>query len=726
MMFRNRFLLLTAVAAVCFSATVLQAQSPIDRGVTITNGSSRRGGASSNRRSNLGSRLEALRNSTNETEAPLTQPNPRAVPSIPGPPPKALSNTRETYARPISSGAVNAGASSNVRVAGQTGGGIDHGQSIGGDSSRRIAAAPQREQTPVEGMLATSTAPMLRVDLVGPDSIVVGKPNNYVATIHNDGSKEAGNVMVSMVLPAWVKLSGVNSTAGEPQLQGAENGGQRIIWGVERIAARGKQQLALQLTPAESRAFDIALDWAFRPATSVSSITVLQPKLEMAILGPAEVSYGQTSVYTIRLANPGTGVAENVMLALQPLTVGQTPPQPRSIGSLAAGEVKELKIELAANQAGQMEIRAAASSGELKAESAHRVVIRRAHLTVAATGPQLKYARTTGAYQVSVTNDGDAPASGVVTQITLPAGSKYLGGTEGARQVGNGLMIPTGDLAAGDQRVYALQLQLNQEGANELNVKSTSQGELMGQAVAVTNVETIADLKLSMKDPQGPLPINTDVRYEVTILNRGTKAARDIRVVAQFSDGINPISTDGVTAQVTPGQAIFQPIAKLDPGQEITVRVTARANRPGIHVFRTELVCKDPESRQAAEDTTRFFGDGLGQTSTPTVQQFQPVQQQPSQQEFSPSQPLSQTQPKASVQIGEPVQPKASGDFQPANQSANDGPAFQAPQQAPQTSQVKQPGQLTIPEPPSFAIPPVKNQPAAKTASGGGGAFVPR
>lgn len=732
--------------ACCVTAiTLVNAQNAvIDQGVSINSEArtSPPAAGSTSRRTSISDRLSTLRqaNSSDSSERSLTQPNPRAVPSIPRP----LQTSRRPAARPITAEA--SFDEPPKSEAPKKPAAIDHGYAIplksegNSASSRRIAALPSRSTTPAENMLVQSSSPSLRVDLAGPNSISVGRPSSYVATLHNEGAAEAGNVIVSLTLPAWVKLSGSNATAGQPQAQTNETGGKQIIWSVDRVAASGQEQLALELTPTESRPFDVSVDWAFRPATSVARVAVLQPKLEMQIDGPVEVKFGQTRVYTIRLANPGTGPAENVMLTLQPLTVGQTPPQPRAIGTLAAGETKEIQIELAAFQAGKMEIRASASAGELKTESAHRVAIRRGHLTVAATGPRLKYARTGGVYQVSVTNDGDAPAENVVTTIKLPKGSKYLGGTEDARQSSEGLVISAGDLAAGDQRVYSVQLQLNQEGPNELAAKTTGSDELVGEAVAVTQVETIADLRLTLKDPQGPLPINTDVQYEVTILNRGTRAARDIRVVGQFSEGINPVSADGVPATISGGQALFQPISKLEPGQEITVRINAKATVPGNHVFRTELRCTDPDSRQAAEDTTRFFGDNITPSSSSrpatsfpsSLSPVAPATQPAAIQQPAPTQPAA-IQAPAAVQQPATTQPTGGSDFQPAPT----GPTFEPPKQtqatqpqataAPQAVQATAvapaaaPGKLTVPEPPSFAIPPSS---AARTANGGG--FVPR
>ena len=40
-----------------------------------------------------------------------------------------------------------------------------------------------------------------------------------------------------------------------------------------------------------------------------------------------------------------------------------------------------------------------------------------------------------------------------------------------------------------------------------------------------SSLEALADLKLVVNDPQGPVPVGKEATYEIHIINRGTKAA---------------------------------------------------------------------------------------------------------------------------------------------------------------------------------------------------------
>ena len=123
-----------------------------------------------------------------------------------------------------------------------------------------------------------------------------------------------------------------------------------------------------------------------------------------------------------------------------------------------------------------------------------------------------------------------------------------------------------------------------------------------------TQVLALADLKLTINDPQGPVPLNKEAVYELRIVNRGSKAATRIGVVAQFSQGIEPVGSS-VAAQIVPGQVIFESIPRIEPGQEMTLLVRARADSEGTKRFRAEVTSDDSDTQLVAQETTYFYRD---------------------------------------------------------------------------------------------------------------------
>jgi hypothetical protein len=97
--------------------------------------------------------------------------------------------------------------------------------------------------------------------------------------------------------------------------------------------------------------------------------------------------------------------------------------------------------------------------------------------------------------------------------------------------------------------------------------------------------------------------------YEIHIANRGTKAATKVSVIAQFSQGIEPITATGAQAEVVPGQVVFQVIPKIEPGQELTLVVRARAESEGNKRFRAEVTSEESDTQLVAQETTYFYAD---------------------------------------------------------------------------------------------------------------------
>jgi hypothetical protein len=108
------------------------------------------------------------------------------------------------------------------------------------------------------------------------------------------------------------------------------------------------------------------------------------------------------------------------------------------------------------------------------------------------------------------------------------------------------------------------------------------------------------------------------VTYELVVTNRGTKPARAVRVLAQFSNGIEPVNASGQSHRLVPGQVLFDPIGSVGPGEKVTLKVIAEANEAGMHRFRAEVQCEDGDVQLVQEESTRYLATARSDRS-PTV-----------------------------------------------------------------------------------------------------------
>lgn len=472
------------------------------------------------------------------------------------------------------------------------------------------ATQPPRPQSDPNVLFARK-GPALSVETTGPRRIMVGKESAYEVVIVNSGEVAADDVEVLVSLPDWADVLGAEVSTGATRP--AADAASPFTWRLGRLEAKARQRLVLRIVPRQSRPFDLAVRWNYSPPASQAAIEVQEPKLVMRLEGPREILYGKKEVFALRLSNAGNGPAENLLITLWPIGSGENPPASHNLGTLAAGEEKTLEVELTARQAGNLLIRTEVRGEDgVRAELAETVVVRRAALALDVAGPQVQYVGAAATYLVCVRNPGTAAASRVNLAADIPAGAKYLGGIEGGSLAADGakLQWTIDSLPPGAEQTFALKCALGLPGANRLGVVCDAENDLSASAGLVTRVETVADLVLDVVDPAGPVPAGEEALYEIHVRNRGTRGAEAVEVVGYFSRGIEPVSAEGGPHRLGPGQVVFSSIASLEPGAEAVLRILAKAETEGNHIFRAEVHCKPLGIRLVSEETTHFYADG--------------------------------------------------------------------------------------------------------------------
>jgi len=189
--------------------------------------------------------------------------------------------------------------------------------------------------------------------------------------------------------------------------------------------------------------------------------------------------------------------------------------------------------------------------------------------------------------------------------LRVPTGVTYLGGLDDAKSESSILSWTIPILRPGASANYQFRCEMIATGDQKFvfDCKGTAAGQT-GVALA-TRVESIADLVLTINDPPAPAPIGTDVTYEIVVRNRGSKEATDVRAIAQFSHGIEPNRIEGQTGELLTGQVLFDPITTIAAGQEVRLRVVAKADRAGHHRFRTEI--RSGDTVLVAEEATHYM-----------------------------------------------------------------------------------------------------------------------
>ncbi len=477
----------------------------------------------------------------------------------------------------------------------------------------RTSPTPATRRRSSGRVLIARKSPALSVQTLGPERITVGKESAYEVVVENSGQVAADDVSVRIGLPPWADVLAAEASTGATQSMHTQQEGNQFQWKVGRLEARSQQRLTLRIVPRQRRPIDLAVSWNYNPVVSQTVIEVEEPSLEISLHGPRELLFGKKDIYRLELENTGNGAAEDVLITLQPIGSSGAQPVRHRLGTIAAGEKSVIELEITARQAGQLTVQVKAEGGNgVQAELSESILVRRGHLQLEVDGPAVQYVGTEASYTVHATNDGNAAAENVEIVAELPEGARYLAHDN------NGILSENKDavtwqvssFAPGEQLDLTVKCRLGKAGESRLQVSGAADTGLEASASAATKVEAIADLVLDVEDPAGPVAVGDEATYQLTIQNRGTKHADAVDVVVFFSHGIEPVGAEGATYKLAPGQVVFDPIPSVPAGEEVTLTIKARGEKPGNHIFRAEVHCKPLGTRLLSEETTRFYQGG--------------------------------------------------------------------------------------------------------------------
>lgn len=448
--------------------------------------------------------------------------------------------------------------------------------------------------------------PKVRLYVSGPPSVQVGKSLPYEVILRNEGTEVLSGVIVSMTVPATVKSSSLVATAGEYETEKDPTGAETILWHVTELQPSQSRIFRVGLEATRPEPFDMNLEWTLVPQTGQFKVDVQQPQLHLGIEGPTDTIYGKSEIYRMRIRNPGNAIAKDVEVKLTAEPYGSNQSK---IGDIPAGGERLVEVELTFQKAGAISIvgEAISAISSVEAKSQIDVSVKQVELAAQWNTPPAQYLGSVMDYSLVVKNNSNIPAQNVVCVLTLPPSLKVSSTPPGCTVTKNEVRWTVPQLAAQTSNEQVFSLSATDIGTAPISC--TVQSESGGATVAETTVsiESVTDLKLTVVDPVAPAPVGQDVVYDLVIANRGTRPATAVKLLAQFSSGIEPVRVEGATGQMMPGQVIFDPISVIGPGDQITLRVFAQATTAGVHRFRAELECEEGETQLIEEESTRYL-----------------------------------------------------------------------------------------------------------------------
>ncbi len=451
-------------------------------------------------------------------------------------------------------------------------------------------------------------APQLTIEKIAPAEIQIGKPAKIELVIRNTGTVTAQGVEVHDAVP-----EGTSFVESLPPIQPGLQG--ELAWTLGTLKPGEESKIDLTVLPTtEGEVGSVAMVTFRAEAGSRSRVT--KPELSVQVTAAKQVMIGGEVVLAIKIANPGTGPASNVVIVERIPPGLKHPAGPElefEVGVLKPGEQRELDLTLSAAQAGRVfNIITARGDGNLAAEAQCEIEVIAPALEIAVEGPAKRYLERQATYTVSVSNPGTAPAKEVELVTHLPRGLKFVKANNAGHYDARSHSVAWSleELPPAETGTVSLTAIPIEAGEQRFRAEGRARQGLADEQEQITVVEGLAALLFTVVDLSDPIEVKGETTYEINITNQGSKAAENVRLAAALPAQMKFTSADGPTRHQLEGtNIVFEPLTRLAPKADTSYRITLRGDVPGDVRMRVQLVCDDMREPVIKEESTRVYAD---------------------------------------------------------------------------------------------------------------------
>lgn len=435
----------------------------------------------------------------------------------------------------------------------------------------------------------TWVAPQIAITKRAPARALVHQNFNYDLVVTNPGKAEATSVTVTDNLPA-----GIEYVASNP---GASVSGQSLSWSVGTLAAGGSASINITVKGRQPGTYHNCADVTAAGGLSdnaCADTVIVAPQLALELQCQAEVILCDPIPYRVIVRNTGDGTANNVKVSIQ-LPSGLMTADKRTTltfdaGSLEAGQSKDASFQVRASNPADYAITATATADHGLTADAHcstRVVL--PVLTVAKSGPALRFLGRPATYEIRVSNEGNAPARDTVLVDNVPAGMQFVQASDGGRMSGSQVTWNLGTMAPGASKTVTVDFKATQIGS--MQDTATARAYCAeASASATLKVEGIPGILLEVVDLSDPIEVGAQETYEITIINQGSSNGTNINVTCTLPAEEEYVSATGPTNVTAQGKTVtFAPLGTLAPKASVKYRVTVKGTGANDVRFKTTV-----------------------------------------------------------------------------------------------------------------------------------------
>jgi uncharacterized repeat protein (TIGR01451 family) len=498
----------------------------------------------------------------------------------------------------------------------------------GGAPTAAAPAAPAMSGVP----MPTSVAHSVELKTECPASVVFGVEFSYVIVVRNSSNVAVQGVRIEDEVPAGARYIGSDPPA--------ELNGDRLVWAVGALEARGEKRVTVRVRPAEEGDLRSRATVTYS-ATAEARTKVTRPRIAVTATAQETARAGETAKFSVRVSNSGTGPAEKLILRAELtdglyFSTGAAPtnedlanrrPLETRLDALAAGESKTIDLPLVALRAGVQTCQftvVAEGAADTTAKASVNVV--EPKLEIAQTGPGKCLVRAEPVYEIALNNSGTAATDPVTVHSVLPDGFEFVQASEGGayNATTRSVTWKLTALQSGGSKAVAVKLRAVAAGDGALRTIAVSQAEavvapagaglrpagrvLEAKAETPIKSEGVAAVRFEVKDLDDPVLVGTDAVYEIRVTNQGTADCTNVQLLAEMPKGCTFSGASGAGKVTAQGQTlVFDPIAKLPVKGESVYTVRVRGNEAGNMRFRVQLTCDQVRTPVVKEESTSFY-----------------------------------------------------------------------------------------------------------------------
>lgn len=474
--------------------------------------------------------------------------------------------------------------------------------------------SPQNRQDESEGtgipgpsIIEGAQTPHVTLEKTFPPEIKINEPATIKIILRNVGRSSAKNIIVKDRVPQGTRL--LSTT---PEATRTETG--ELFWSLGNLDANEQMSLEMRILP--TREGEIGSVAVINYSAEVSArISVTRPMLKVDVKAPAEIQLGQIANIEITISNPGSATATGIVLE-EYVPDGLYHKDGKvlvnkNVDVLKPKEAKKLTLPLTCTGPGNLVNRLIVkANGNLTVEEKTTIRALAPILKLGIEGAVQQFLERKSIYRLIVANQGSAPAYNVDLIATLPAAVKFVNTNQSGvyEPQTHSVHWALEELPAQEAGEIELSVLPSQTGDHSIRFKGIGQHNLKAEEIKSMAIDGLPAISFEVIGESNLVEVGKETVYEIRVVNKGTKAAGNVKVRANLSDGITYARADGPVRHQTNGNIIaFDSLTQLEAKGEKIYKIAAKCLADGDHRISVQVVSDDLSSPITKEESTRVY-----------------------------------------------------------------------------------------------------------------------